>query len=122
MNKIDDPRVKIKKERILAELTEHELMVLCNLHLLGGGYYGYGDCYWVHNSILSSEGNIPSFYRQIHGKNGLSKILKKLRDLGFARYARGLMNDDGEVCGSGNAPHPDCQDALEEICEQRGWL
>lgn len=104
------------------QLTESELKVLAVLHMLGGDAYGYGDCYWTHNSILSGEGRIGNLSDEVGGRNGLSKILKKLRDLDLVKFARGLMNDDGEVCGAGNAPNPEYEEDIEKLCEHRAWL
>lgn len=34
-------------------------------------------------------------------KDQLRKEMKGLREMGYVEYIKGLINDDGEVCGSG---------------------
>lgn len=106
----------------LSALPEIELKILAILHMSGGSWFGYGNCYYPHNAILAGEGNITDISDEVGGKKGLSKLLKPLRDKGYVHFMRGLMTEDGEVAGSGHAPDPSLQEALEQICEQRGWL
>lgn len=111
------------KNPALKTLTETELKVACTLHLLGRQEYtfGYGNCYWPHNSIIGGDWVIDLPEEEVGGKKGLSKILKKLRGLGIVTFQRGLMSEEGEVQGSGHAPHPDLKDDLQAVCEARGW-
>lgn len=106
----------------LDSLSEIELKVLGILHILGGGEWGYGNCYYRHDTILAGEGNINSIDQEIGGYSGLSRTLKKLRGLGLAEYRRGLFDGDGVPAGSGNAPAPEYQEDYQRLCEAKGWI
>lgn len=67
------------------KLTEIQKKMLKNLLESAYDYY-YG--YW-----LVGEG--------IEDKKAMKKEMKGLREMGLVDFKRGLMNDDGEVCGSG---------------------
>lgn len=110
-------------QEILKSLSEIELKVACILHIMGSREFcfGYGDCYWAHNSILCGEGNIPNINDEVGGKKGLSKVLKKLRTLEIVKFMRGLMNEEGEVAGSGHAPAWNFKEDLQAVCDERGW-
>lgn len=106
----------------LDSLNETELKVMAVLHMAGGSWFGYGNCYYPHDYIMGGEGNIKNIEKEVGGKKGLSKIMKKLRELELVEYRRGLMTEDGEVAGSGHAPSPRYEDELEKLCDERGWL
>ena len=55
---------------------------------------------------LHSTSEYCSNYGHLERETGydratLKKTIKELREAGLVEYVRGLMNDDGEVCGSG---------------------
>lgn len=107
----------------LASLSDVELKVIGILHTGYSGDFGYGNCFYGHDSILSGgyDGNIPSIEVEIGGRKGLSKVLKKLRDLDLVVFKSGLMTEDGEVAGSGNAPNPAYEAEFQELCKAKGW-
>lgn len=102
----------------LPELTEDELKVACRLHMLGGGSFGYGYCYYPYVSITGvGDDNIGDIGDRKH----VAKIMKSLRDKQVVKFARGLMTEDGEVAGSGHAPNEAHEDELQRIVEAKGW-
>lgn len=54
------------------------------------GHYGSDMSYFGYSTLMD-----------IGTKKELQPEMKVLRGLGLLTYARGLMNEDGEVCGSG---------------------
>jgi hypothetical protein len=111
------------KLKDLEELSDIELRVACILNMKPvDGSYGYGNFYYGHDWILEGEGNIADISDEVGGRKGLSKVLKSLKTKGIVKYARGLMNEDNEVVGSGHAPDPHYREELQHICDEKGWL
>ena len=74
------------EEKRLAEYALGELIQLKK-------YMFNPDFYWSFRAILGCN------YEK--KRKALSKLFKKIRPLGYVEFACGLMNDDGELAGSG---------------------
>lgn len=80
----------------MSKLTDLQKHILVSWFLEG---QPSDNCYtiyeWCHlYSYLEEFTELP--------KKTLQKEIKALRGRGFVRYVKGLINDDGEVCGSGH--------------------
>lgn len=71
-----------------SKLTEIQLKML--EQMLTWQEYCYG--YWYFDIYIDGKAV---------KKEQLKKEMKGLRERGYVKYVRGLINDDGEVCGSG---------------------
>lgn len=69
------------------DITKNQYHILCALH------YDSEICY---NANWLIDGQLSKLT-----KKELYKEVKGLKDIGFVEFHRGLMNDDGEVAGSG---------------------
>lgn len=109
----------------LSMLTDTELKVMAVLHMLSAysGSFGYGNFYFTHDNIEGGEGKIfgTQWHDEIGDRKNISKILKKLREKGLVNFRRGLMTEDGEVAGSGNAPDQSVEELMQQVVEERSW-
>jgi len=74
----------------MKKLTEIEKTILEELK--------YSGC--TEDNVMYS-GFAPLEHDMGLSKKELSKIFKSLRERDLVHYQRGLMNEDGELCGSG---------------------
>ena len=110
-------------EEKLAQCSETELKIIAILHMSGGSWFGYGNCYYPHSAIQAGEGQIfgKEWHDEIGDKKNISKLLKHLRELDLVEFRRGLMTDDGEVAGSGHAPNPKYEQDFQKLVETKEW-
>lgn len=97
----------------MKELTEIQQKVLVVMSS------GDSDFYFNHDWILGggySNLNLGLEYKE------LSKEMKVLRELGYVEYSKGLMNDDGDMGGSGNHLIYNKRNEVVEFGEAKGWL